>query len=45
MLTQRAGDNVVMALFEELESRELLPNYYFDEHLDEVYALDEKEKF
>jgi 3-deoxy-D-manno-octulosonate 8-phosphate phosphatase KdsC-like HAD superfamily phosphatase len=45
MLLNRAGDNVVMGLFEELQSRELLPNYYFDEHLDEVYALDEKEKF
>lgn len=45
VLTQRAGENVVMALFEELQSRELLPDYYFDEHLDEVYALDEKEKF
>ena len=45
MLIQRAGENVVMALFEELQSRELLPNYYFDEHLDNVYALDEKEKF
>jgi hypothetical protein len=45
MLTQRAGENVVMALFEELQSRELLPNFYFDEHLDNVYTLDEKEKF
>ena len=45
MLPQRAGENVVMSLFEELQSRELLPKYYFDEHLDNVYALDEKEKF
>ena len=45
VLTQRAGENVVMALFEELQSRELFPNYYFDEHLDDVYVLDEKEKF
>ena len=45
ILTQRAGDNVVMSLFEELDSRELLPKYYFNKHLDDVYALDEKEKF
>jgi 3-deoxy-D-manno-octulosonate 8-phosphate phosphatase (KDO 8-P phosphatase) len=45
MLSQRAGDNVVMSLFEKLDSREFLPKYYFDEHLDNVYALDEREKF
>jgi 3-deoxy-D-manno-octulosonate 8-phosphate phosphatase (KDO 8-P phosphatase) len=45
VLTKRAGDNVVMTLFEELQSRELLPKFYFDGHLDDVYTLDEKEKF
>jgi 3-deoxy-D-manno-octulosonate 8-phosphate phosphatase (KDO 8-P phosphatase) len=45
MLMQRAGENVVMALFEELQLRELIPDFDFDEHLDNVYTLDEKEKF
>lgn len=39
------GNNFVVALFQELEEMGLITVGDFDEHLKQVYALDEKEKF
>ena len=44
-LTINGGDNFAVALFQELEERGLIQVKDFDEHLKQVYALDEKEKF
>lgn len=39
------GNNFAVALFEVLEEKKLIEVNDFDEHLKQVYALDEKEKF
>ena len=39
------GNNFAVALFQVLEERKLIEVRDFDEHLKQVYALDEKEKF
>jgi 3-deoxy-D-manno-octulosonate 8-phosphate phosphatase (KDO 8-P phosphatase) len=44
-LNVKAGENVVAHLFDYLESSNLLPQYELEDHLDKIYALDQKERF
>jgi 3-deoxy-D-manno-octulosonate 8-phosphate phosphatase KdsC-like HAD superfamily phosphatase len=44
-LNGRGGENLVAEVFEHLETKGLLPEYDFYEHLDKVYEIDIKEKF
>lgn len=39
------GKNFVMELFDYLNSRDMLPKFSFEKHLEKVYELDRKEKF
>lgn len=45
VLKNLGGSNLLVELFDVLKKQNLLPNYNFDEHLQSVYDLDEKDKF
>jgi len=45
VLDKNGGQNCVMSLFDQLKEEKLLPNFKLQEHIDNVYKLDIKEKF